>query len=178
MRKHLLKRSLLFVLPCIAAAVPSLPATVQAHDIEGFGKLSSAQHLVVITRGGLLYDKWYGVLGTKPPQGTNPAYPKAGKKKGSSTWRCKECHGWDYKGVRGAYRKGSHYTGIMGIRNMAHAPIDSIVAVLKDKTHGFGKLIPDEDLTALAHFVSHGQLDMDDYIDRASKKAKGDAANG
>jgi thiosulfate dehydrogenase len=178
MRKHLLKRSVLFVLPCIAAALPSLPATVQAHDIEGFGSLSSAQHLVVITRGGLLYDKWYGVLGKKAPKDTHPAYPKTGKQKGASTWRCKECHGWDYKGARGAYSKGSHYSGIGGIRNMAHAPIDSVVATLKDKTHGFGTLIPQEDLEALAHFVSHGQLDMDDYIDRASKKAKGNAANG
>jgi thiosulfate dehydrogenase len=61
---------------------------------------------------------------------------------------------------------------------MAHAPLDTIVATLKDKTHGFGKLIPAKELTALAHFVAHGQLDMDDFIDRASKKAKGDACHG
>jgi thiosulfate dehydrogenase len=175
----LLKRSVLFVLPCIAAALPSLPATVQADDVEGYGKLSSAQHLVVITRGGVLYDNWYSALGKKDPKDTHPAYPKAGKKKGGATWRCKECHGWDYKGANGAYGKGSsHYTGIGGLRNLTHASIDSIVATLKDKTHGFGELIPAKDLEALAHFVAHGQLDMDDYIDRASSKAKGDAANG
>ncbi len=178
MRKHLLKRSVLFVLPCIAAAFPSLPATVQAHDIEGFGNLSGAQHLVLITRGGVLYDNWYKTLGKSAPKDTHPAYPKAGKQKGASTWRCKECHGWDYKGARGAYSKGSHYTGIGGIRNMVHAPIDSIVANLKNETHGLSKLIPNEDMTALAHFVSHGQIDMDDYIDSATKKAKGNVANG
>ena len=26
---------------------------------------------------------------------------------GSDTWRCKECHGWDYMGVDGAYAGGS-----------------------------------------------------------------------
>jgi thiosulfate dehydrogenase len=31
------------------------------------------------------------------PQGTHPSYPKAGKKTGAGTWRCKECHGWDYE---------------------------------------------------------------------------------
>ena len=179
MRKQILKRSVLFVLPCIAAALPLLPATVQAHEIGGVGKLSSAQHLVVITRGGLLYDNWYSALGKEAPKNTHPAYPKAGKKKGAATWRCKECHGWDYKGAYGAYGKGSsHYTGIVGLRNLTHAPIESIVATLKNKTHGFDALIPARDLEALAHFIAHGQIDMDEYIDRASSKAKGDTANG
>ena len=178
MSRHLMKRSVLFVLPCIAAVLPSLPATVQAHDVEGFGDLSGAQHLVVITRGGVLYDNWYSALGKGAPKNTHPAYPKAGKKKGATTWRCKECHGWDYKGVSGAYGKGSHYTGVGGIRDMTHAPLAATVAILKDKTHGYGNLIPEKDLQALAHFVSHGQIDADEYIDRATKKAKGDVANG
>ncbi|MDH3671229.1 MAG: c-type cytochrome [Gammaproteobacteria bacterium] len=178
MKSELLKRSVLFVLPCIAAALPWVPGSLQAHDVEGVGKLSSAEHLVAITRGGVLYDKWYGALGKEAPKTTHPAYPSAGKQKGASTWRCKECHGWDYKGARGAYHKGSHYSGIGGIRNMTHAPLDTIVATLKDKTHGLGELIPNKELMNLAHFIAHGQLDMDVYIDRASKKAKGDAANG
>ena len=171
MRKHILKRSVAFVVPCIAAALSSAPGIVQADEL-------GAKHLVVITRGGTLYDKWYGVLGVKPPKETHAAYSKAGKQKGSSTWRCKECHGWDYKGGAGAYSKGSHYTGITGIRNRAHAPIAPTVAILKDKTHGFGGLISEKDLVALAHFVAHGQIDMDAYIDRATKKARGDPARG
>jgi len=178
MKTYLLKRSVFFLLSYIAVALPWIPGNLQAHDVEGFGGISGAQHLVLITRGGTLYDNWYGALGKEAPKNTHPAYPKAGKQKGASTWRCKECHGWDYKGARGAYAKGSHYTGTMGIRNMTHAPVDTIVAILKGDTHGYGKLIPDEDLTALAHFVAHGQMDMDAYIDRATKKAKGDAANG
>lgn len=178
MKSEFLKRSVLFVFPVIAAALLWVPGSLQADDIEGFGPLSAAEHLVVITRGGLLYDKWWAELGKEAPKDTHTAYSKAGKRKGSSTWRCKECHGWDYKGVRGAYGKGSHYSGTAGIRNMAHAPLEAVVATLKDNTHGFGKLIPDKDLNALAHFVSHGQLDMDKYIDRASKKATGDVANG
>lgn len=178
MRKHPLKRSLLFVLPFIGVALPSVPGTLQADELGAFGERSAAQHLLVITRGGALYDKWYGELGQEPPKETHPAYPKAGKQKGESTWRCKECHGWDYKGAAGAYSKGSHYTGIVGIRNRTHAPIDATIATLKDKTHRFGKLIPEKDLEALAHFVAHGQLDMDLYIDRATKRAKGDPAKG
>lgn len=67
-------------------------------------------------RGGLLYDHWMNELGIGAPVGTHPLYPPGGPQSGSVTFRCKECHGWDYKGVDGAYgNSGSHYTGIAGI---------------------------------------------------------------
>jgi thiosulfate dehydrogenase len=180
MRKHLLKRSILFVLPCIAAALAlsSLPWTLQAQEIGPHDGLSAAQHLVAIDRGGVLYDSWYGALGKEAPKQTHPAYPKTGKQKGATTWRCKECHGWDYKGAAGVYGKGGRYTGITGIRNMTYASEKAIVAIVKDKTHRFGELIPEKDLQALAHFIAHGQIDVDIYIDRATKKTKGDPARG
>lgn len=67
-------------------------------------------------RGGLLYDHWMKELAVGAPVGTHPLYPSGGPQSGSVTFRCKECHGWDYKGVDGAYgNSGSHYTGIAGI---------------------------------------------------------------
>ncbi|MBI3574171.1 MAG: c-type cytochrome [Gammaproteobacteria bacterium] len=177
MRKHVLKRSVVFVLSCMAAALSSVG--ILAHEeIEAHDKLSAAEHVVAIDRGGVLYDSWYGALGKEAPKETHPAYPKAGKQKGATTWRCKECHGWDYKGASGVYGKGGRYTGIRGIRNMTYASENAIVAILKDKTHGFGRLIPEKDMEALAHFVAHGQIDVDIYIDRATKKAKGNPARG
>lgn len=85
--------------------------------------LTGAQHLVTITRGGLLYDNWYAQLGIDAPKTTYPSYPSSGKQKGASTWRCKECHGWDYKGGHGAYSKGSHFAGISGKRRASRAVI-------------------------------------------------------
>ena len=61
------------------------------------------------------------------PKGTHPAYPKAGKQKDSTTWRCKECHGWDYKGLDGAYAKGSHFSGTKGVRGVAD--IDRVLEI-------------------------------------------------
>ena len=58
-----------------------------------------------VARGGQLYDKWWAVLGHDKPKQTHPAYPAEGKQKGDSTWRCKECHGWDYRGADGADTK-------------------------------------------------------------------------
>ena len=85
--------------------------------------------------GGRLYDNWYGALAKQPPEITHPAYPDAGRKKGATTWRCKECHGWDYKGKDGAYGQGSHFTGIRGLREMVGADPQRIVAIMMDDTH-------------------------------------------
>ncbi len=129
--------------------------------------------------GGRLYDNWYSALAKQPPKDTHPAYPDAGKKKGASTWRCKECHGWDYKGAGGAYGKGSHFTGIRGLRDMVGANPQRIVSVMMDDTHGYtADMIPPGNMAYLALFVTRGQHDVDFYIDPATKRARGDAARG
>ena len=134
-----------------------------------------------LMRGGLLYDKWYTVLGERAPGEKHPLYPEDGKyaSKPGTTWRCKECHGWDYQGKDGAYAKGKHYTGIKGIDGMRDGDPAKVVALLKDDKHGYGDKLEDADLQDLANFVTKGQTDMDTYIDRGSKMAKGgDAAKG
>ncbi len=91
------------------------------------GHAHDPTNIWAIARGGQLYDKWWAVIEAEPPKETHPAYPAAGKKKGASTWRCKECHGWDYKGKDGAYAKGSHATGIEVVRG--------VVGMDPEKTH-------------------------------------------
>jgi cytochrome c553 len=133
-----------------------------------------------IAEGGKLYDNWINITeADDPPMATNPAYPKAGKKRKATTWRCKECHGWDYKGKAGAYAKGSHFSGVAGIRASDGADPAKIVAILKDKNHGIKKeMMMPEELEKVALFVSKGQIDMDKYIDPKSKAIKGDKSMG
>ena len=132
-------------------------------------------------RGGKLYDKWYAVIGAKAPATSHPLYP-ADKKyadKPKANWRCKECHGWDYLGADGAYKSGKHSSGIKGINGAAGRDTAEIIAILKDDKHGYGDKLGDADLQDLALFVSEGQVDMDKYIDRASKSPRnGDAEKG
>src|SRR3989304_10438538 len=68
-------------------------------------------------RGGQLYDEWWAVLGTEAPAADQPlwATQTTNTRSGGDTWRCKECHGWDYKGKDGAYGSGSHLTGFFGV---------------------------------------------------------------
>ena len=61
---------------------------------------------------------------------------------------------------------------------MAGADTAKIVAVLKGGPHGYADKMDEQDLQDLAVFVSKGQVDMDMYIDRASKGPKGDKAKG
>ena len=132
-----------------------------------------------ITQGGKIYDKWYTALDSETPEGTHPAYPAAGQQSGAGTYRCKECHGWDYMGAAGAYATGSHATGIVGIRAAEGGNATELTALIRGGVHKYSaEMIPDEDLDNLVLFLVKGQVDMDQYIDRASKAPKGDAGRG
>ncbi|MDP3297211.1 MAG: hypothetical protein Q8N09_06405 [Thermodesulfovibrionia bacterium] len=157
-------------------AVFALLVTVSSSTAEEIGKLTGREFAQLV-RGGVLYDNWFEELGVKIDK-THPSYPAVGQKKGAATWRCKECHGWDYKGKAGAYSTGSHYTGITGIRSYANQKPEQIIKVLKDNTHAFGSMILDKELEALAIFVAYGQVDVDLYINRDTRKGIGDPASG
>jgi len=137
------------------------------------------ENLASIVRGGRLYDRWYTETGEPVPRISHPAYPADGPftARPERNWRCTECHGWDYKGRAGAYSRGFHFTGIAGIRSMAGADPDTIIAVLKDDTHGYGDVLDQQEFWDLANFVGQGQIDMDAFIDPSTRIARGDAAS-
>ncbi len=155
--------------PPVVAADDHKETKAHAHDLTD---------VWAIARGGQLYDNWISVTEADKPKGTHPAYPKAGKKKGASTWRCKECHGWDYMGKDGAYSKGSHFTGIKGVRAMVGMDVNKIHDIIKNKTHAFTGKISHSAMEKLALFLSKGQVDNDIYIDRKSKVVRGSAKRG
>jgi len=144
------------------------------------GTTQAAEEASSIARGGRLYDKFWAENKQAQPTADHSAYPNKGGKYGKDvSWRCKECHGWDYKGKDGAYASGGHATGIVGIQGAAGKDPASIVAIIKDKTHGYGDAqLSAQDMNDLALFVSRGQVDMAKHIDYPAKKAKGDAAKG
>jgi thiosulfate dehydrogenase len=132
-----------------------------------------------MARGARLYDKWWAENKAAKPTGDHPAYPvKGGKYGGDTSWRCKECHGWDYKGKDGAYAKGAHASGIKGIQGAAGKDPAAIAAVLRDKSHGYTETqLSAADASDLALFVSRGQGQLAKYL-AADNKVKGDGARG
>jgi thiosulfate dehydrogenase len=125
-------------------------------------------------RGGALYDGWWSVTGAAEPTGDHPLWASrpdtaSNTRTGADTWRCKECHGWDYKGVAGAYGSGGHKTGIVGVLDTAKTP-GEILAYLKDPAgHAYGSVLGDEELANLAVFVTEWTVDTASYIDAGGR---------
>jgi thiosulfate dehydrogenase len=134
--------------------------------------------------GGLLYDKWWKVVGADEPTTDNPVFARqtSNERSGGDTWRCKECHGWDYQGVDGAYSSGSHMTGFPGIFGAKDKSAEDIIAQISgqvDAEHDFSGLLSDIEIAALAAFVRDGLLDMSVLIDLETKAPiGGDIAAG
>jgi len=131
-----------------------------------------------IARGGRLYDKFFAENKTAKPAADHPAYIKDGKYGKDNSWRCKECHGWDYKGKDGAYAKGGHATGIKGINAAAGKDPVAVAAIFRDKNHGYTEAqLSAKDASDLALFVSKGQGTLAKYLD-AANKSTGNGAKG
>jgi mono/diheme cytochrome c family protein len=133
-------------------------------------------------RGGKLYDDWWTEAGVEPPSEDHPLWKTqtTNTRKGSGTWRCAECHGWDYKGVDGDFASGSHMTGFAGILADKGKPPAEILAALKGSTnpdHDFSTVMEEQDLVDLALFVSEGTIDVNQVFN-ADGTPKGVAADG
>jgi len=127
-----------------------------------------------IIRGAQLYDKWYAVLGIDPPAGNMPIWRRqsTNTRSGADTWRCSECHGWDYRGAQGEYKAGSHYTGFPDLWMLVQGlQVDDIVNHLKgnlDPAHDFSTYLDDTSQTQLAEFLKYGIIDDTLFINPIS----------
>ncbi|MBI5296036.1 MAG: c-type cytochrome [Chloroflexi bacterium] len=137
-----------------------------------------------VVAGAQLYDKWYAVLGQQP-EGDMPIWGRqsTNSRSGAETWRCAECHGWDYRGVDGAYASGSHKTGFPSLMILAPSlSEEQIVAHLKgenDVQHDFSAYLDEASMQKVALFLKEGLIDDSKYIDSASLKViDGDVGHG
>ncbi len=129
--------------------------------------------------GGRLYDNWARAALSVGPDDTHPSYPPWGKKKGYTTWRCKECHGWDYRGRDGVYSQGSHYTGIKGLRELVAKAPEIVERTIRDDIHGYTTdQISVESAKRLALFVTRGQHDIGRFVNLETLRARGDPGLG
>lgn len=130
----------------------------------------------VIARGGRLYDNWWRELDERPPADRHVSYPlgSAAATDAPRSWRCVECHGWDYRGSAGQFGKGERYTGIKGITALAGTEPAKVLSILRDSRHGYGEVMDPQDLNDLAAFVALGQSPLMARIDPASGKLTAD----
>lgn len=134
--------------------------------------------------GARIYDNWILALDLVPPEGDHPLWDNqdANTRSGVVTWRCAECHGWDYKGVEGAYGPYSnHYTGFTGLGDAVGASQDMVISWLDgtlNAEHDFLRYTNPSALNDLAAFLRTRQIDTDLLINPDTGIAFGDRRVG
>ncbi len=166
-----------FVASVVAFFIPLYACGGGGDDDTGGGSLPATANAA---RGALLYDQWWSEIGAPAPSTTHPAYPAtAGVQTGRATWRCAECHGWDYKGAAGAYATGAHQTGIVGVLGAAkrtpQALFDAIQGI--GTAHDFATKLGTADVWDLVAFVETAATETSPTID-ATGAVRGDARAG
>ncbi len=158
--------------PPAATVAPATEAPTAAPELVGDS-----------IRGGLLYDKWWAVLGLDKPTDDQPlwATQTTNTRSGADTWRCKECHGWDYLGKDGRYGSGSHQTGFVGVMGMSGKDANEILASLQGATnpdHDFSTVMDEQALTDLALFLADELIDDSAIVSADKAPVGGDASAG
>ena len=160
-------------------------STEDAVDVLAYAQtLPTEPNLLVI--GGKLYDKWYTVAAdaTEPTEDHALwATQSTNTRSGKDTWRCKECHAWDYMGSEGAYSSSSsHYTGFTGLLDASSLSVAEVLDILNgvsNADHDFSTVMADDDLAALADFIAAGGIvDVSDYINSDKSINGADIDNG
>jgi thiosulfate dehydrogenase len=153
-------------------------------DAEVADLLAYAQTLpqdASLNQGGKLYDTWWEVLGLEAPEGDQPLWASqtTNTRSGVDTWRCKECHGWDYSGAEGAYGSGSHFTGFQGVLGASDMTAEEVAAWLDgsaNPSHDYS-VMGEAGMQALVTFLREETYAASAYIG-ADKTAVGDPAAG
>ena len=134
--------------------------------------------------GGRIYDNWVTALDLEVPKGSQPLWGEQSNsfRSGEITWRCKECHGWDYKGKDGAYGPASiRYTGFSGVSGSIGDSQEEVLAWLdgsNNPDHNFLALTGPNALNDLAAFLRTMQIDAALIIDYESGVALGNNGAG
>ncbi|MEE8364031.1 MAG: c-type cytochrome [Dehalococcoidia bacterium] len=160
----------------IRAIVEEMIAAAGPITAPGGGAAALAGDPII---GGLLFDNWPKVTGTVP-EGEHGLWERqdTNTRTGVATWRCKECHGWDYKGEGGAYGdpESSHYTGFLGLVQAGRLlNQDQIVEVLHgglDTRHDFTDYLLAEEMAALAAFIKTEIINEALYINYETKQPR------
>jgi mono/diheme cytochrome c family protein len=155
-----MKIGTLTALSVLVASLISVPAATQE-------SVSAASPESSIARGARLYENWFLESREREEILPHPAFVTKDSRVGAAdTWRCVECHGWDYK--------GNH--GFPAILSRKGEKPGVIVKLLKAAPHNYEGMMDESDFADLANFVVRGQVDMAPLIDSARRLGAAGAA--
>ena len=146
---------------------------------EGEGGGASLPVTASAARGALLYDRWWAELGAPLPSTSPVAHAVAPDALADgTTWRCAECHGWDYKGSTGAgatTHSARARRALVDAKAAPQALFDAIRGI--GTTHDFSTKLGTADVWDLVAFVTTGASDTTPSIE-STGVARGDARAG
>ncbi|HSM25017.1 MAG TPA: hypothetical protein VK856_09165, partial [Anaerolineaceae bacterium] len=138
-----------------------------------------------ISLGAQIYDDWTSVVVDAPlPVGNHPIWSRQTNNtiSGIDTWRCVNCHGWDYQGKEGAFGFGPYSTGFPSILEASGESSVYLVGALSggsDAQHDFSSLMSEEELESVVSFIQTEVIDDNQYIDIFTRKViDGNLSNG
>jgi len=143
--------------------------------------------------GGRLYDRWWSVVQAAAPSTDHPLWAfrpdmTSNTSTGSATWRCAECHGWDYKGASGEYATGPHHTGIPGVFGTM-LTVQELITLLKEPPdngggvgvlngHDYATVLSDAYIDDLVAFLVGKVLNTNTYVNPNTRQFLGDPVAG
>lgn len=143
--------------------------------------------------GGRLYDNWWTELELEAPAVDHPLWASrpdqvSNLATGAETWRCVQCHGWDYAGASGQFASGPSATGFPGILGTTRSAED-LAALLRDPPdlsdpqapfygHDYGQVLSELDINNLVAFSLSGAIDTSGFIDPGSGTMLGNTSLG
>lgn len=169
-------RRLLLLLPVILLAVIILSATVSGRAAPPpQTELPPGDPL----RGGKLYVNWILVTTATVELDQHPLWPENPNNQvpAQLTWRCVNCHGWDYLGsegitMTGLYRRADWPT-LLSMTADAPEEILPWLDGQANPAHDFSELMSLQDLADLAAFLSTGLVSPELVADLDTRFASG-----
>lgn len=173
--KLILNFIIISVLVVIVISVNQI--SVSANDLQ--------QEPNPVSLGAQIFDDWTSVVDNAPvPVGDHPIWSRQTNNTiaGIETWRCVNCHGWDYQGKDGAFGFGPYSTGFPSILEASTENTSYLKGALsgeKDAQHNFSTLMSEEELESVVTFIQTGLIDDNEYIDVFSREVlEGNLENG
>jgi thiosulfate dehydrogenase len=163
----------------IAAALFGSPGVQAAERAPGLSKERGIPVAWQESIGGQLYSDWPRVLLFRGPFTKHPLWKGNAAALNTETWRCVNCHGWDYRGSAGVGGDLGVVPNVPGLRHLVGASRRTIVDGIRHQDHGFvADQLSSEALAYLVNFLIDGQRAVVDLAARARESGADVAAGG
>jgi len=148
---------------------------VPAHAADAAGPMGLSKKRAVPQQwaesiGAQLYDDWPQAMLQVGPFVRHPLWRGARNALARETWRCVNCHGWDFRGSDGVGGDLGPVPGVPGLRGLVGADRDTIRTLVRADRHGFAQQpLNVEALDYLVSFLARGQRETVELASRANE---------